>query len=103
MNELTRKQAFNLSILKWEAIVKDGGIEGRNFYTIMSRLEGLQNECGLCERYLYPAHNCSKCPINQELYDGCFSDKHIFSKWLNNKNWINAKAVLNLIKSKANE
>jgi hypothetical protein len=97
MKTLTRKKAIELAILKWEAICKDGGIQGKNYNKIEHLLEEFPAYCAFCKYYKLI---CTKCLIGLKNKEGCCAENHPFDKWCNNNSWINAKAVLNLIKSK---
>lgn len=102
--ELTRKQAFELSIKKWEAKV-NGKAKPKGIDTLL-------NECGLCEKYYHSSSKynsgliCQKCPIRSRskkyiLTDpGCYQIGHPYYNWTKNKTTESAKKVLDLIKSK---
>jgi Zn finger protein HypA/HybF involved in hydrogenase expression len=105
--KLTRKQAFELSIKKWEA----WAMGNETPYEIMKL--NLTCECGLCEKYIRTSYNniwfCAKCPIRPKIKDydrnsaistGCNQSIHPFSNWRKNKTTENAQKVLDLIKSK---
>jgi hypothetical protein len=102
--KLTRKQAFELSIKKWEAKVN---CEAKPVEVVI-----LLNECGLCEKYYYSnefnlGQICEKCPIRSRLGanykftdPGCYQKGHPYFNWTKDKSTENAQKVLDLIKSK---
>lgn len=100
--KLTRKQAFDLSIRKWEGIVENGQIP-RDILDM-----NLNYHCGLCEKYMdsnfESFERCKKCPIcpKEKTCDsfGCKQNEHPFLLWALDKNPENAQKVLDLIKSK---
>jgi hypothetical protein len=104
--KLTRKEAFRLSILKWELTVYNDGEE-----SIPEEVKSLNllADCGLCEKYLYTKNTvlrkCAKCPIRPRIKDyndlsgmGCCQRVHPFMIWDGTKE--TALKVLELIKSK---
>ena len=103
--ELTRKQAFELSIKKWEAEAK-----GEEIPQEILALK-MKSNCGLCEKYcdttyIFHVDNCPKCPINiipfvgnRDIF-GCIRHGHPYIKYLVNPIPKNAQKVLDLIKSK---
>jgi hypothetical protein len=91
MKKLTRKQAFELSIEKWELIIKNKG--RRPIFP--DRIEQLFNSCGLCELY-YCTNECPLC-LDGET---CTWNNHPYNDWACNNSVENAQAVLDLIKSK---
>ena len=110
--KLTRKEAFKLSIEKWEMIV---AADGEHTKGVCKRFEHLRAECGLCEKYSETKGEklvcCEKCPIRPKIKDydkdpdayewaGCTQDSHPFYVWDKEKTKKNAQAVLDLIKSK---
>ena len=103
--KLTRKQAFELSIRKWEALARCEGIPKD-----ILRME-MDNDCGLCEKYWRTQNKklqvCAMCPIRQLIKgytdtteSGCMQRYHPFRVWWYNKTTENAQKVLDLIKSK---
>jgi hypothetical protein len=104
--ELTRKQAFELSIEKWRMIVKNGGKEPDSY---PEKIIILFARCGLCEKYLKINFgcNCGNCPIQptrkgykKGIKIGCRYMTHPFHVWELNHTKANAQAVLDLILSK---
>jgi hypothetical protein len=98
--ELTRKQAFELSIEKWRMIVENNGKDLEEYPPYMAELI---SNCGLCEKYFewLEGRHCKKCPIrlNNEG-DGCGDGANIFQTWYKNQTKTTAQAVLDLILSK---
>jgi hypothetical protein len=104
--KLTRKEAFRLSILKWEYIVENDGQD-----VIPGEVESLDmiGNCALCEKYLHTTdtvlRQCAECPIRPDIKDydelggmGCRQEVHPFQIWDYTKE--TAIKVLELIKSK---
>jgi|WetSurMetagenome_2_1015567.scaffolds.fasta_scaffold1299640_1 hypothetical protein len=103
--KLTRKQAFELSIRKWEALSNGNSIPK----DIIAR--GLKCNCGLCEKYRETSslslNYCAKCPIRPKVteYDnrhnvGCNQHIHPWRQWANTGYPSQAQKVLNFIISK---
>jgi hypothetical protein len=103
--KLSRKQAFELSIKKWEALAR-----GEDVPDEILDLQ-LLNGCGLCEKYYHTNSNelskCAKCPIRPDLEDyddinivGCDQNNHPWIVWSYHRTPENAQKVLDLIKSK---
>ena len=97
--KLTHEEAKRLSILKWEAIVKNNGSSEH----LPEILASLLSECGYCEKYRDKWNrNCGKCPLNlkgnlTEFSMGCLVPGHPWNIWADNKTKENAQAVLDLI------
>jgi hypothetical protein len=100
---ITRKRAFELSIMKWEATV--------NGEKTPVEVRLLLHDCGLCEKYFHTHSKylvyCDKCPIRPKLHDyddidgsGCWQKKHLFYKWFHNRTPKTSQKVLDLIISK---
>ena len=103
--KLTRKQAFELSIRKWEALARGEDVP-EDIRAL--RMEG---DCGLCKKYFITYNkkldSCALCPIRPRLEDyndldsvGCGQKNHPYKIWSRNRNSENAQKVLDLIKSK---
>ena len=101
--KLTRKQAFELSIRKWEALAR-----GENIPEYILEMS-MMGYCGLCEKYFNRGAKgcymgCKKCPIcpeTEEVDDfGCHQPSHPFKAWAVKGTNENAQKVLDLIKSK---
>ena len=89
--ELTEKEAKQLSIIKWEFIIANGG--RYQIHELPKELRPLTAECGYCEKY---GIGCDGCP----LYLGgknCGDDGHLWLIWYNDKTVKNAQAMLDLI------
>ena len=98
--KLSRKQAFELSIKKWECIVENDGDE-RIVLKKYPRFKDYKGDCPLCE--LYSDNACKECPIKPKRITsrfGCSNKTHPWSIWFDNSNSKNAQKVLDLIKSK---
>ena len=94
--KLTKKQAKELSIKKWEYIVGNNGKED-GLIKACPELEKLIAHCGYCEIYIA----CDKCPIyfkKGEFRYGCGSELHPWDKWSCYHTKSNAQRVLDLIK-----
>ena len=94
--KLTKKQAKELSIKKWEYIVENGG-SSHGLIDALPELSGLLYECGYCEKY----RDCGDCPIS--LKKGkfkycCGNFLHPWTNWCDNPTKANAQRVLDLIK-----
>ncbi len=100
--KLTKKKAIELSILKWEWIVKNDGSE-KGLIDAIPELEKLKAHCGLCELYVEDntIRYCYGCPIcPKKWYNlGCMKSGHKWYIWSNNPTKENAQKVLDLIKS----
>jgi len=92
-SKITLQEAYELCIIKWEAIVENNGIKPSQ----IKGLEILENsicDCGYCHYY----NSCSDCPLLiNEIGDCCELD-HPWTIWLNNQTKENAQAVLQLIR-----
>jgi hypothetical protein len=104
--KLTRKQAFDYSIRRWEAL-----LNGQDIPKEILSLE-LRSDCGLCEKYRLTSSPslrfCAKCPIRPKVKEynlladfGCKQNIHPFNQWCKTSRSLEpAKKVLDLIKSK---
>jgi len=104
--KLTKKQAKEPSIEKWEMTVEaDGNVTEE----ILTRFQIYLNGCAYCEKYYYTCSEkfdyCFKCPIRPKIseYDdisdaGCCQECHPYIKWQSDQTKENAQAVLDLIK-----
>ena len=108
--KLTKKEAVELSIKKWEWIVENDGIlVSILLYEKIPKLSVLISGCGLCEKYIKTDDNhhysCYKCPIISNDYNpkeenlGCRTKGHVWNKWTHKQTKKNAQKVLDLIKS----
>lgn len=106
--KLTKKQAVELSIKKWEYIVSNKGhYNSDELDYAIPELKKVKFHCGLCEKYLIndDYYDCVKCPLFIEYenpnYDqlGCTQTEHPFNIWIDDESIENAQAVLDLIKS----
>ncbi len=100
--ELTRKKAKELSIKKWEFIVKHNGSEFK-FILVkeIPELKDLEAKCGYCEKYFDNKH-CNYCPIKPKGFKGsigCLDNQHPYDKWDKDRTTKNAQAVLDLIRN----
>lgn len=91
---LTKKEAKELSIKKWEYIVEKKGAFPSNLTVMIPELKGLSYSCGYCEKYLNTygktLDQCEKCPLRPKIKDyddltnvGCCQAVHPFDKWYN--------------------
>jgi len=89
--KLTKYQAKDFSIKKWNYIVSHGTTEG----LIMKypELIKLRAYCGYCEKY----ECCEECPINCNLLSGCMDSEHPYAVWHKHRTKENVQRVLNLI------
>ena len=93
--KLTKKKAIELSIEKWEYIIKRNGQ-----YEIPDSCVGLINGCGLCEYYNLQCQTCVlSIKKNNGRIHGCDSIEHVYGQWRRNNTTENAQKVLDLIKS----
>ncbi|MCK5605320.1 hypothetical protein KAR91_25735 [Candidatus Pacearchaeota archaeon] len=105
--KLTKKKAIELSILKWEWIVKNNGeLDFHELIKEIPELSKVLSSCGLCEKYIENREYddwCNGCPIciygKENESHGCTVEKHPWMIWTDNRTKINAQTVLNLIKS----
>jgi hypothetical protein len=94
---MTKKEALELSVKKWQMIVDNNGIYSLD---IQRKFAEFTNSCPLC--HLYFKHgDCTRCPINLsgKRY-ACENGEHPFNDWAGTHSKANAQKVLNLIKSK---
>jgi hypothetical protein len=96
--KLTKEQAKELSIKKWEYIVGNNG----NWKGLVKKYPELANllaQCGYCEKYL--RKDCENCPLLIQI-DGincsCYDGSHPHSKWAIKRTKLNAQKVLDLIR-----
>ena len=102
--KLTLKKAFELSIEKWEWIVKNNGYEDTStLIDDIPSLKGLHAQCGLCQKYheaiVGQRDGCKNCPLLINV-GYCMTNLHPYYEWRMNSNKGNAKAVLSLINEK---
>ena len=110
--KLTKKKAIELSILKWDWIVETGetGDDEYDLVHAVPELEGIDEGCGLCHKYLkinkkVYSITCSKCPIDISTKNrianvaGCWQNGHPFRIHDEHPTKENAQKVLDLIKS----
>jgi hypothetical protein len=79
---ITRKQAIEYSIIKWEYAYETGCdfLElGYWLFNNHKKIFYLNSGCGLCEIYRYPS--CKKCPLTQ-CGENCFEDGTYFDRWV---------------------
>lgn len=80
---ITRKQAIELSIVKWKAIVNNDGNMLSPSQLERLGLNKLKCSCGLCELYLN--EDCVNCPLNKvdciDIDNRCWQDDALFGKW----------------------
>ena len=93
MNNLTLKQAKELSQKKWEYVVDNNGSEYK-LSTKIPEIKTFPNKCAMCQ-YCLIVNNitCSKC-----IYHGICWD--LYSNWLFNKTKERAEDILNAIKKR---
>lgn len=101
MKKLTKKEAKEWAIKKWQNIV---GNDGRTYelYSKYPELNSMKNGCSYCE--LYFNRICDGCPIKPKIeeYDdinesGCVQEIHPFYQWDIERTKENAQKVLDLI------
>ena len=100
MNKLSFTKAKQLSIAKWQEIIKNDGIIIYHYKN--PNLEYLINNCGFCELVL----KCVECPFiirdDEDIYN-CDSIKHPYGQWRmasndHDKKLYYAKFILYVIK-----
>ncbi len=107
--ELTKKQAKEFSIKKWEYIVKNNG-NSNDLVTNIPELKVLNNQCGYCQKYVdtisRTLNDCAECPIRPKIKDyddydflGCSQFSHPYNVWGKNPTKENAQLLLDLIKN----
>lgn len=87
--KLTKAQAKELSIKKWEYIVNNKG-ENNGLIKALPELKDFPANCGYCEKY---PPTCRGCPISY-----CLDGLHPYKKWSKRRTKANAQKVLDLIK-----
>ena len=90
--KLSKKKAKELSLKKWEYIVKNNGLS-EGLLDKYPELIYLEANCGFCEKY----EDCPICPLALPGDIYCSSPSHPFRAWSCNPNKENAQAVLDLI------
>ena len=100
---MTKKEAIELSIKKWEWIAENPEFCADNLLMAVPEVKGLVHYCGLCEKYLKEDYSCvpsdcEGCPL-AEIDKSCFDDNSAFAISANIETRENALIVLNLIKS----
>lgn len=82
MKELTLKHAVDLSVVKWEWIIKQGATyyETKDMLVANPELCGLCTGCGLCE-YFGIGEGCGRCPLDGGRGYGTWCG-YEFSKWV---------------------
>jgi len=108
--KLPLKEAIRFSIIKWERIYSNNGVDegGEWTYNYDGRDEGLLKdhpefanmlyECGLCELYYNKDSNCHGCPL-VICGKACYNKNHPWYNWRYNQTKENSKIILNLVKS----
>lgn len=101
MKKLTLKQAYKLSVKKWECIVANNGNDSWLIIEL-PELDKLEAGCGYCHYFirLHPELQCNKCPIGFKTCKNalhCTSLKHPYRRWCINPNKETAQAVLQRI------
>lgn len=91
--KLTKKQAKELSIKKWEYIVGNKG-NSNGLTDKYPELKELAAECGYCEK---SPLDCEGCPLNLKGIV-CTNKSHPWAKWSYNRTIANAQKVLDLIR-----
>jgi hypothetical protein len=100
--KLTKEEAIELSIKKWEWIVEEWDAKYRliiNYEKLireLPKLEFMNGHCGLCE---FHDGECLTCQLGSGSGSGCDTDGHAWSNWYDNRTKENAQKVLDLIKS----
>lgn len=104
---MTKEEAKELCILKWEYIVNNEGSED-GLINKYPELNKLLYECAYCELYFNDnsKHHCDNCPIKikyskrtNKYYGFCLTPDHPYNKWDNANTKENAQVVLDLIKN----
>lgn len=92
---MTKEEAIELSIFKWELIVEYNGLSLGNVW-YHPALANLKHSCGLCEKYRVGL-DCGSCPF---IIDGkrCTDTDHPWENWYENNSRENAKIVLDELK-----
>ena len=84
--KLTKKQAIDLSIIKWRYLAKTGKSD---YYGSNEKIYKLNHECGLCEKYRVSSSSdkgdltkdtCSKCPLFKKWGMSCGYGS-LFNNW----------------------
>jgi len=101
---MTQEEAKELSIKKWEYLVKHPTASQPDLITNVPNILYLRSYCGYCELYNKKENriDCTNCPIDFIKQDyqhcGCNRKGHPFLAFINNRTKRNAQTVLNLIK-----
>ncbi len=107
---MTKKEAKELCILKWEYIVENNG-SSKGLIKKYPQLKKLNYGCAYCDKYItgetFSLLHCAKCPIRPKVddyhdieYVGCSQYGHPYSNWSYNNTKENAQLVLDLIKER---
>jgi len=88
MEQLTKKEAIELSLIKWEHNAETGcTYEEMEEWIEKERpeLKKLKNRCGLCEKYLKydikRGSTCSRCPLKKLWGHECNDVGSSWSEW----------------------
>lgn len=102
-DQLSFEEAKRLSIIKWEAIVKNKGSYDERFLNNIPEIRDINAHCGFCERYDSKLGNyhvkCSSCEYGN-IAGNCYSSESLFMKYHNESynRLSNAKKILKVIK-----
>jgi len=90
--KLTLQKALRLSIIRWDAIVKNNGKDLSAETSIKLDTYNLVFRCGLCERtfkgiiILASIPKCvGNCPLAIKLGKSCFENSSLYKRWENNE------------------
>lgn len=96
---MTKREAYKLSLKKWQYIVKNDG-DDSDLLFCYPELRNIRAACGYCQKYLMLL-NCKGCPlniINNGFYEaGCHQAGHPYNDWIEDPTKENAQKVLDLI------
>jgi len=98
MEQLSLAEAKRLSILKWECIIQNNGLQ----YPIKwpPEIKDLNCKCGFCERWDFPSEDsCTQCELALAMGVDCPDESSPYHIWSEASTKETAQAVLNMIKS----
>jgi hypothetical protein len=94
---MTPKELKEFAIKKWEFLVKHPDATLFEFYVSISELQKFPFGCSYCDVY-WRISNCKDCPIKVGELD-CREEGHPYYAFAQKKTTLNAKVMLDLVKS----
>ena len=110
---LSRREAINYSILKWEYLGQLSHLMLKNYSNIVVAryplFENFPSYCALCKKYDreiwepgMTTNRCEKCPMFIKWGYNCYDDRSVVKEWNRNKTKFNAQIIVSELKSVRN-